>query len=255
MSVPARYVVLIWLAIVTLAFGGGPVVEVNKQLEAAVGPTPCPEWYGDTELNVTLWGTYAWASNDGHAEINNIQPSFRLAGFNANELVASDRYLETDHSWGGGFDIKYFVRRYFGIGIEGFLLEAERNTVDITIPTPLTGGVIRTDDSRIIGGALGTLTFRYPIRCSRFSPYIWAGGGGIFNGGERDVVLISARNPALAAQTDHRGPQSEALGQFGGGLEFRVNRHLGWLNDFSWNVVDGPNNNFGMVRSGLTFSF
>jgi hypothetical protein len=25
--------------------------------------------------------------------------------------------------------------------------------------------------------------------------------------------------------------------------------------DFSWNVVNGPRNNFGMVRSGLTFAF
>jgi hypothetical protein len=27
------------------------------------------------------------------------------------------------------------------------------------------------------------------------------------------------------------------------------------MNDFSWNVVDGPKNNFGMVRSGVTFAF
>jgi len=27
------------------------------------------------------------------------------------------------------------------------------------------------------------------------------------------------------------------------------------MNDFSWNVVDGPDNNFGMVRSGVTFAF
>jgi len=245
-------ILVCWLT--AISYGGTPAY-VDKSVKEAVAPASCPEWYRDTELNVTLWGTYAWASNDGHADINNFQPSFRAAGFNANELMASDRYLETDHSWGGGFDIKYFVRRYVGIGIEGFLVEAERNTVDITIPTPLTGFITHHDDSRIIGGALGTLTFRYPIRCSRLSPYVWAGGGGIFNGGERDVVLISARNPALAAQTAHEGPQSKALGQFGGGLEFRINRHLGWQNDFSWNIVDGPDNNFGMVRSGLTFSF
>jgi hypothetical protein len=28
-----------------------------------------------------------------------------------------------------------------------------------------------------------------------------------------------------------------------------------WMADFSWNVVDGPGNNFGMVRSGLNFAF
>jgi len=27
------------------------------------------------------------------------------------------------------------------------------------------------------------------------------------------------------------------------------------MSDFSWNVVNGPNNNFGMARSGVTFAF
>ena len=34
-----------------------------------------------------------------------------------------------------------------------------------------------------------------------------------------------------------------------------MTRHIGWMNDFSWNVVDGSKNNFGMVRSGLTVAF
>ena len=55
--------------------------------------------------------------------------------------------------------------------------------------------------------------------------------------------------------TVHHGTTSEAVGQFGGGLEFRVTPHIGWMNDFSWNVINGPQNNFGMVRSGLTFAF
>jgi hypothetical protein len=27
------------------------------------------------------------------------------------------------------------------------------------------------------------------------------------------------------------------------------------MSDFSWNVVNGPDNNFGMARSGITFAF
>jgi hypothetical protein len=27
------------------------------------------------------------------------------------------------------------------------------------------------------------------------------------------------------------------------------------VSDFSWNFVDGPNNNFGMVRTGVNFAF
>jgi hypothetical protein len=45
------------------------------------------------------------------------------------------------------------------------------------------------------------------------------------------------------------------MGQFGGGLEVRITPHIGVTGDFSWNVVDGPHNNFGMVRSGLNFAF
>jgi hypothetical protein len=51
------------------------------------------------------------------------------------------------------------------------------------------------------------------------------------------------------------GATAEAIGQFGAGLEIRVTPHVGWMNDFSWNVVNGRNNNFGMVRSGINFAF
>jgi hypothetical protein len=50
-------------------------------------------------------------------------------------------------------------------------------------------------------------------------------------------------------------PKRNQSGQFGGGIEIRLTPHIGFMNDFSWNVVDGPDNNFGMVRSGLTFAF
>ena len=45
------------------------------------------------------------------------------------------------------------------------------------------------------------------------------------------------------------------MGQFGGGLEIRLTPHIGWINDFSWCILDGPNNNFGMVRTGVNFAF
>ena len=51
------------------------------------------------------------------------------------------------------------------------------------------------------------------------------------------------------------GSQTEAIGQFGGGLEIRLTRHLGLINDFSWNVVDGRDNNFGMARTGINLAF
>jgi hypothetical protein len=110
---------------------------------------------------------------------------------------------------------------------------------------------------------LGTLTFRYPIPCTRFAPYLFAGGGGIFGGGERTHLVAVPRLPGPAggpldfseSRTRSGDSETKAIGQFGGGIEVRLTPHIGWINDFSWNVVDGPNNNFGMVRTGVNFAF
>jgi hypothetical protein len=255
-------IVLISCAAAVLAYGGTELHSGKemKDIAAEVGPTPCPEYYGDRELNVSLWGTYAWAGNNGHADIgNSFNFNRQFATVDLSQFFSSDRYLETDHAWGGGVDLKYFFFRYFGVGVEGFLLDAKRNTLDIEASTPpLITAVTRGEDRRTIGSAKGTLTLRYPIHCSRLSPYVWVGAGAIFNGGERDILIVDNVCGVACGgtvRTERRGSQTEAIGQFGGGLEFRFTRHLGWLNDFSWNVVDGPDNNFGMLRSGLNFSF
>jgi hypothetical protein len=247
--------ILISCGAAALAYAGSEP-DSGKAMKETVAPTPCPEYYGDREWNVAIWGTYAFAGSNGHAELGNtFNFNRQFATFNLNQFFASDRYLETDHAWGGGADLKYFFCRYFGVGVEGFALDAKRNVLDIEVPRPLVMSFTKNEERRVIGSALGTLTIRYPIRCSRFSPYVWAGGGGIFNGGERDILIVDNAKPNLSAHTVHEGGQSEFMGQFGGGLEFRFTRHIGWLNDFSWNVVNGPDNNFGMVRSGLNFSF
>jgi len=45
------------------------------------------------------------------------------------------------------------------------------------------------------------------------------------------------------------------MAQVGGGFEVRVSQHVGILTDFSWNIVSGANNNFGLARTGVNFSF
>jgi hypothetical protein len=241
------------------AFGGTNSYSGKEMKEAVASSTPCPEWYGDRELNVSLWGTYAFAGNNGHEEIGNtFNFNSPFATFNLSQFLSSDRYLETDHAWGGGVDVKYFFLRYFGVGVEGFAVDAKRNTLDIEVPAPLVMSISRGEDRRAIGAVFGTFTVRYPIHCSRLSPYVWAGVGGIFNGGERDILIVDNVCGAPCGgtvRTEHRSADTEVVGQVGGGLEFRFTRHIGWMNDFSWNVVNGPDNNFGMVRSGLTFSF
>ena len=167
------------VALGSAAFAG---TETYSKDSKSVTPPPCPQWYADQEFNISLSGVYAFSGND-------------------------NTFL--DHGWGGAIDAKYFFHRYFGIGVQGFYLAADRND-------DFNGFVVNNnDDSDNVGGILGTFTLRFPMSCSRFAPYVWVGGG----------------------------------------FEVRFTPHFGWQNDFSWNVVSGSNNNFGMARSGLNFAF
>ena len=38
-----------------------------------------------------------------------------------------DRYIQADHAWGGGIDLKYFFTRYFGVGFEGWVVSARQH--------------------------------------------------------------------------------------------------------------------------------
>src|SRR5438874_5030819 len=232
----------IFSACCRLAFAG--TAYTGKEMKQ-VAPTPCPQWYADNEWNVSLWGTYAmtgteFAPNPSLADIiQSTTEGHTVYG-------TFDRYLGGDHAWGGGIDLKYFFRRYFGIGIEGFVLDAHRGA-GFNLERgggPGIGIHDRTSDQRAVGEVLATFTLRYPIGCSRFAPYAWAGGGVIFGGGERDEVVTGFDvTGAPVATTEHSEGEGKAIGQFGGGIEVRITRHIGWMNDFSWNVVDGPKNN------------
>ena len=216
-------------ALASAAFAGP---EYSGKETKQVAPPPCPQWYADNEFNVSLWGTYLFTGNDW----------------------ADDRYVESDHAWGGGLDVKYFFRRYFGIGIEGYALDVRQSYPHVFIPFIGigNGGIAETaHDRRAIGSVLGTFTLRYPIPCTRFAPYVFAGGGAIFGGGQKTTFIAIPDGEV----TSRSGSTTEGIGQFGGGIEIRITPHIGWLNDFSWNVVDGPDNDFGVVRSGITFAF
>src|SRR6266480_1473830 len=208
------------------AFAG--VGYSGKEMKQVAAPPPCPEWYADNEFNVSLWGTYVFTASNWR----------------------DDTYLEADHAWGGGMDFKYFFHRYFGVGIEGWAVDARQAREDVFVD--LSDGIFSRsfhNESNLVGAVLGTFTLRYPIHCSRFSPYIFGGGGAIFGGGEERFFDVDDGDVV------HDDTHTRAIGQFGGGLEIRFTRHIGWMSDFSWNVVDGPHNNFGMVRTGLNFAF
>jgi hypothetical protein len=221
---------LLYIAAITSAAVAGTETYSGKEMKQ-VAPPPCPQWYADNEFNVSLWGTYIFTGNNWQ----------------------DDRYLESDHAFGGGIDAKYFFHRYFGVGIEGWAVDARRTFEDVFSIGEIGIGSVERHESRAVGAVLGTLTLRYPIPCTRFAPYVFAGGGGIFGGGERTRLVTNSPLPFF--HTEQTGSESRGIGQFGGGIEVRFTPHIGWINDFSWNVVDGRDNNFGMVRTGVNFAF
>ncbi len=203
------------VALSASAFAG----ETYSKESKAVVPPPCPQWYADNEFNLSLSGVYAFGNNGDNA-------------FNSN----------WDNGWGGAIDAKYFFRRHFGIGVQGFILDADSDDNN--------GFARNNDDDDGVGGILGTFTVRFPINCSRFAPYLWVGGGGIW-GGDDDFIVNAAGGTVRRGNDD----DGHAMGQVGGGFEVRFTPHVGWQNDFSWNIVSGSDNNFGMARTGINFAF
>ena len=203
------------VALSVSAFAGETTTTESK----AVVPPPCPQWYADNEFNLSLSGIYAFSGND-------------------------NTFL--DHGWGGGIDAKYFFHRYFGIGVQGFWLDANTDDDDNVI-------VLNGDDGDGdgVGGILGTFTVRFPGNCSRFAPYFWVGGGGVW-GNDAETFVVT---PGAVVRVNGDDNEGHGMGQVGGGFEIRFTPHFGWQNDFSWNIVSGSNNNFGMYRSGLNFAF
>jgi hypothetical protein len=230
-----------FLVVLSLGFvvQGGTEIYSGKDKEMKqVVPPPCPEWYRDTEWNVSIWGTYLFTGNDWD----------------------DDEYIQSDHGWGGGIDAKYFFHRYFGIGLEGWAVNAQRQRFlgveFVPIPGDGTAFVDVFDhEDRFIGAVKGTFTVRYPIHCSRFAPYIWGGAGVIFGGGETDVLVVVPNGQVADIPAEHRDGDAEFLGQVGAGFEIRLTPHIGLINDFSWNFTSHDNSDFGMIRSGVNFAF
>jgi hypothetical protein len=211
------------MALTSAAYAGTETYAAkDKEVQQTA---PFCNWYADREWNVSVWGTYAFTGNE----------------------YREDRYLGVDHAWGGGLDAKYFFSRYFGLGVQGFGLALNNNNNNDANRRFL--GIRNNDD--FAGAAVGTFTFRYPLPCSRFAPYVWAGGGAIFGGGGREEIVVVGNHLELRNGDD----EGRLMGQFGGGIEVRLTPHVGLINDLSWNVIDGSGNNFGMVRTGVNFSF
>lgn len=218
------------VAMVASASFAGTQMYSGKEMKQ-VAPAPCPSWYADNEWNVGISGVYA-------VNVNND---------NNNNFFNNDSW---DNGFGGAVDVKYFFRRYFGVGIQGFGLSVNGNDNNLN-------NRFRNNGSEFAGGVLGTFTFRYPIPCSRFAPYIWGGAGGYFRDNGNNNLQRGNNN----------NNDTNFMGQIGAGFEVRITPHIGWTNDVSYNFVASDNNNnnnrfnnnssqdFVMIRTGLNFAF
>jgi hypothetical protein len=216
-------------------------------------PPPC-EWYRANEWDFNFWGTIAFPWNTGdrdwnHAALESFFEDFpAIGGENKHTEIdlgrtSEDRFINRDDALGGGGDIKYFFSKYWGLGGEGFVLDCNDN----------------------IGGAgLFTVTFRFPIGCSRFAPYAWAGFGGLSGGTSTHAFLFEQHHFTVGGSINedenlvHRtvnNTHTYAIGQFGAGFEVRVTRHVGFMADFCYNAVQEDDNDFGMGRFGVTLSY
>src|SRR5437870_4909869 len=102
--------------------------DAGKEMKQ-VAP-PCPDWYGDREWNLNLWGTYTF-TNTEFAPNPSLVDIVQSTSEGGAVLGTYDHYIGGDHAWGGGGDIKYFFCRYAGLGVEGFALDAHKPGFDI----------------------------------------------------------------------------------------------------------------------------
>lgn len=222
------------IALVSASYAGTESFKSGKESKQ-VEPAPCPEWYADNEWNVGISGIYAPTVNE----------------------YGEDSYLGVDHGWGAGVDIKYFFKRYFGLGVQGFGLSINQSDDDFF------GNFDNDDNNDFAGGVLGTVTFRYPIPCSRFAPYAWVGAGGIFGGGNdnrsfdfNDFPDFNGEGGSFVDNSRNRDDDdARFMAQYGAGFEVRLTKNFGITNDISYNHLEGGQNDFIQVRTGLNFAF
>jgi hypothetical protein len=226
------------LGLINVADAGPEPLPTKEDLPV---PTSSPSWYRDNEWDISAW--FARGFTGTGADRNSLADTFsadRSPGM-------YDRFLADDHAFGGGAGVKYFFRRYFGLGIEGFALAADSTSYTVE---NFGATAFKAHDDHTVGSALATLTLRYPIGQTRLAPYVWAGGGGAFGGHNETAVYLGG----LLERVRH-DVETRPMGEFGGGFEIRITPHVGLLSDFSWNVVDGTHNNFGLIRTGINFAF
>ncbi len=152
----------------------------------------------------------------GHGALFRDQ-EFSLAGFAL--LTASD-LSALDSSWGGGVELSYFFDRHVGLAVEGWLLDSSDAVA--------TGPV---DLSATLGAINASLVVRMPVEEARLAPYVFGGGGWLFNGSDSFQLHV------------------------GGGLEYRLTENFGVFGDGRFVWLDEFSDNYGLFRAGFRVTF
>lgn len=135
-----------------------------------------------------------------------------------------------DHAFGGGLAVNYFFTRNWGLGLEGQALKNQAGR-----------------GSDVTGSAALNLFYRAPIGDSPWAPYVYVGGGAIFNANDGNVKSL--------VRGDDDAEEALLTGHAGIGVEYRVTRNFGLFTDGRWTIVDKSKNNFPSVRTGIRFAF
>jgi len=112
-------------------------------------------------------------------------------------------------TFGGGAGVNYFFTKYIGISAD-----AE----------------IGDNGNRFVDSASGNLVLRLPLDAAHLAPYVFGGGGGIFD------------------------PRSEWMADGGAGIDFRINHWTGIFIDGRY-VMPEKSPDYGLFRAGLRFAF
>ncbi len=140
---------------------------------------------------------------------------FSIEGFGAGTInqytidhPSGDR-VRHDGRLGAGAGGSYFFTKYIGVEGEAFTQNTAGHFVD---------------------QAGGSLVVRFPIADSGLAPYVFGGGGHLFD------------------------PVSGTFGHAGGGVEYRFTPHFGIFTDARYVFTDRIHN-YGEGRAGIRFAF
>jgi hypothetical protein len=251
---------IIALAIMTLAsqavgtFAGEPMVS-SKQVIAPPPPPPVSFFRGN-EFDIGAFATYVTGTNGGGTK----QTVFD----DGNTFTLSSS--GSPNGWGGGMDFTYFLPwKYAGFRVQG--AGVELTTGDVTV-TGSNGFRSRSGSGSAAAGVVtGDFVIRLPLddfwSSVHLAPYIFGGFGGVFTGAGGNT--INTRFPQVNQRFKNASSNvsnNRALGNIGGGLEYRFTPHIGVFGEAGYNWVGGGQHSFNssvkdfvQVNFGLRYAF